>query len=817
MARRSIVLCAVLLGLLLAAQAASAQNYFSVVVLPDTQVYSKSYPQIFKIQTDWIVRNAAYHNIKFVLHAGDVVDSGATNPAEWENAKAALDLIDQAGIPLLIAMGNHDYDDLAQTRSSETFNRYFGIERYQGKPWFGGAFEPDRAENVYALFDVNGRKYLVLVLEFGPRDAVIEWADGVLAAHPDATAIILTHSYLHDDGMRTHEASEWNPKRYGLGGDANDGEDLWHKLIKKHPNVRLVLSGHTLGTGVARRVDVGEHGNLVFQVLANYQMQANGGDGYLRLLKFYENGNIDVLTYSPYTWAYKTDAENQFVIGDAGLAVVSGRVMNTVSQQGVPGARVTLEDVQGNVKAAVFSDEAGRYDLVAPEGCYILRTELSGYEGSAALVATPNAVCRPETLALRPIGVWAGTGRTLTGDLAEGTAADIVLMNERLAMAIAVTFDDPQLTGVTKGKPVDLAVTGQADAFDWILMPYLSLTQPTDWAVRTVRNTDVAVVEVTGEQAVVEASGVFTELDTVTVRTTYTLAKDRPWVHVRSVITNTGPEDVTLWVGDVMDNDDGTQVAIIPGYGTVTSGAAQVWTPEQTWIGQYGTSAQAFALVYPDRPEGFDAFGGALWIMSRIPVTIPAGGQYELNRYIVAVPTEGYAAKADALKEVVAHLITPYIWAFEEQAEVDVIGNDNTGATFALSQAVAGEGTYVLQVTPSGQAAETKIAAPLSGLAISKWTSGETLVIRAYLPPENEMNPARFFLGMADLTTGWEWVDGVFSTTEAQPGWNEIRFALTPKMRALNPDGKYMVYMAFIEAARTPLVQPFYIDHIWVE
>src|SRR5690606_21660031 len=145
-----------------------------------------------------------------------------------------------------------------------------------------------------------------------------------------------------------------------------------------------------------------------------------------------------------------------------------------------------------------------------------------------------------------------------------------------LAMAIAVTFDDPQLTGVTKGKPVDLAVTGQADAFDWILMPYLSLTQPTDWAVRTVRNTDVAVVEVTGEQAVVEASGVFTELDTVTVRTTYTLAKDRPWVHVRSVITNTGPEDVTLWVGDVMDNDDDTQVAIIPGYGTVTSGAAQV-------------------------------------------------------------------------------------------------------------------------------------------------------------------------------------------------------------------------------------------------
>ncbi|NLN28461.1 MAG: hypothetical protein GX161_09600, partial [Firmicutes bacterium] len=33
-----------------------AAEYFSVVVLPDTQVYSKSHPEIFKAQTEWIVR-----------------------------------------------------------------------------------------------------------------------------------------------------------------------------------------------------------------------------------------------------------------------------------------------------------------------------------------------------------------------------------------------------------------------------------------------------------------------------------------------------------------------------------------------------------------------------------------------------------------------------------------------------------------------------------------------------------------------------------------------------------------------------------------
>ena len=547
-----------------------AAEYFSVVVLPDTQVYSKSHPEIFKAQTEWIVRNQDYYNIRFVLHAGDVVDSGAAAVAEWEAAKAAIDLLDAAGIPTLIAIGNHDYDDLAATRSSTMFNQYFGLERYEGKPWFGGAFEPGKAENVYALFDAGGETYMVLVLEFGPRDEVIDWANEVVAAHPEAKVIVLTHSFLHHDGWRVDEGTEWSPNRYGLGADANAGEALWHKLVKRHPNIFLVLNGHVLGSGTARRVDLGEHGNFVYQLLANYQMRENGGDGYLRLVEFYPDGRIEVSTYSPYAWANLTDPANQFVLDPDGLAVISGTLLDQATRQAIAGAAVTLHDAYGSFVTGVRTDETGRYDIVAPEGCYVIRAEMFGYEGAAGILSTPGVSgCAVGTLALQPL-----------------------------------------------------------------------------------------------------------------------------------------------------------------------------------------------------RPAGLD--------------------------------------------------LPPYVWAFEDEAELATIGNDNTGATFALVEDIGGEGRFLLQVMPSGESAETKIAAPLEGIAIYKWMDGETMVVRTYFPPENELQPAQFFVGMADLTDGWEWVDGLFATTELVPGWNEIEISLPPKMRDLKPTGTYMVYMSFIEADRTPLAEPFYVDYVTV-
>src|SRR5688572_4917066 len=63
---------AVLLLVLLLSACAERPKPFTLVLLPDTQVYSHSYPEIFRAQTEWIVEEA--DRITFVLHQGDITD-----------------------------------------------------------------------------------------------------------------------------------------------------------------------------------------------------------------------------------------------------------------------------------------------------------------------------------------------------------------------------------------------------------------------------------------------------------------------------------------------------------------------------------------------------------------------------------------------------------------------------------------------------------------------------------------------------------------------------------------------------------------------
>ena len=99
------------------------------------------------------------------------------------------------------------------------------------------------------------------------------------------------------------------------------GRDIWKKFISKHKNILLTLNGHIIfkktrgNDGVGRLISEGIHGNKVFQIGSNYQQLKNGGNGFMRLMKFSEDGNtIRVKTYSPFLDQYKTDFKNEFVI-----------------------------------------------------------------------------------------------------------------------------------------------------------------------------------------------------------------------------------------------------------------------------------------------------------------------------------------------------------------------------------------------------------------------------------------------------------------------------------------------------------------------
>ena len=89
------------------AQALAAEN-FTIVMLPDTQYASESWPEVFRAQMQWVDTQQSANNIRYVLHVGDVVDN-SDQVAQWNNSKSAMGLPTD-DVPYIIGPGNHDLD-----------------------------------------------------------------------------------------------------------------------------------------------------------------------------------------------------------------------------------------------------------------------------------------------------------------------------------------------------------------------------------------------------------------------------------------------------------------------------------------------------------------------------------------------------------------------------------------------------------------------------------------------------------------------------------------------------------------------------------
>lgn len=307
---------------------ASSEPDFTVVALPDTQGYSAFWAggtmRMFTAQTEWVAKNKDKENIKAVIGLGDIINN-YVRPIheEWKDADLAYRVLDETGVPYAPTIGNHDYDiphDM-NVRLAKIYNHYFGPSRLSGYSWYGGGFPEGSNENFYITFASGTRSYLVIALEMYPRNAALEWAQGVVDAHPDKEVIIATHIYLNVKGKRIVKGSG-----VGLPADLNDGEEMWAKLVKVNKKAFMVLCGHVApdeGTmTMGRRSDVGDHGNLIHQLLSDYQGTVNnGGNGYMRIMKFRPSRKIiEVKTYSPYLNAYQTDDTNQFTLEYPGTA-----------------------------------------------------------------------------------------------------------------------------------------------------------------------------------------------------------------------------------------------------------------------------------------------------------------------------------------------------------------------------------------------------------------------------------------------------------------------------------------------------------------
>lgn len=292
------------------------------VLLPDTQYYAEKYPEVLDSQINWIAREGK--GIDLVIQQGDLTQNN--NDREWQIVQQAFSRLN-GQVPYVLAVGNHDMGSadgrFADVRNTDRFNRFFPLEQMAKLPGFGGSFE-GKMDNAWYQIRTGRIQWLVLSLEFGPRDAVLRWADSLVTQHPKHTVILNTHSYMYSDSTRQGPGDSWRPQAYGVGKDrgdssVNDGEQIWNKLVRKHANIRFVFSGHVLNSGLGTLVSTNDAGYPVYQMLANYQSEVKGsvrgGNGWLRILDMdFRKKTLRVRTYSPFVQKDLETPGQQFLI-----------------------------------------------------------------------------------------------------------------------------------------------------------------------------------------------------------------------------------------------------------------------------------------------------------------------------------------------------------------------------------------------------------------------------------------------------------------------------------------------------------------------
>ncbi|MBI5692925.1 MAG: metallophosphoesterase [Verrucomicrobia bacterium] len=294
---------------------------WSMVLLPDTQYYvypPATYASFFRAQTDWIVRNQVQLDIRFVMHLGDITNNNSI--PEWELAREIMGRLD-GRVPYSVVLGNHDVGPNGLSGDRSTFlSNYFRPESYRSIQGFGGVMEPEKLDNSFHFFEAGGENWLVVALEWSPRDRTVAWANEVIAAHPNHRVILITHAYLYYDDTRydwsRRRDQDWSPATYATARDAdgwNDGELLWQKLVSRHPNIALVANGHVLGDGLGFLTSTGNSGNAVSQMLVNFQIRPQGGGGYLRVLEVGpDQSSVRVRDYSPALGRYLLGHQSNF-------------------------------------------------------------------------------------------------------------------------------------------------------------------------------------------------------------------------------------------------------------------------------------------------------------------------------------------------------------------------------------------------------------------------------------------------------------------------------------------------------------------------
>lgn len=263
---------------------APPENYaYSFMVIGDTQILADNYrvnsaDKGFEKVYDYVVDNLDEKNVECVIGLGDITDKN--NAVEWSLATSNFIRLD-GEVNYTLVRGNHDGAGEFNSHLS-TNTRYDEqiIEYYQEGSLL----------NVAHAFTAGQLDYLVLCLDYGPSDEVLEWAGRICEKYSKHNVIVTTHAYMFRDGTTLDDGDVYPPSKYG---GVNDGDDIWEKFVKKHGNIVMVLSGHDPCDDIVLRQEEGEKGNVISQMLIDPQgvdAATEGGLGLVSTFYFSEDG-----------------------------------------------------------------------------------------------------------------------------------------------------------------------------------------------------------------------------------------------------------------------------------------------------------------------------------------------------------------------------------------------------------------------------------------------------------------------------------------------------------------------------------------------
>ena len=287
----------------------SRDHAFSIAIVGDTQYLTNGDAtqgtEKLKTQFKYIVDSAEERKLEHVFVIGDITNNGyfndgnlATRPTypgtnEWEIVKEAI--VDQmAGMSYQVNRGNHD---------DYLIDHYFNVEEYTKQFEGCGDFYTDAEAkhpyskesgnedgwvhwnsidgyygnttgsilNSYKTVNIYGVDYIFITVDYNPTDNVLVWLSETLSAFPNHRAIVTTHHYLKNDGTLadTYKSGTTHWSEF-----ANYPNVIWDEVLSKHENVFMIVSGHVgavNGMDLSSSINVGDHGNEVFQLMVNPQ------------------------------------------------------------------------------------------------------------------------------------------------------------------------------------------------------------------------------------------------------------------------------------------------------------------------------------------------------------------------------------------------------------------------------------------------------------------------------------------------------------------------------------------------------------------